>query len=74
MLDPIHDMPVDRRARAATEFEDFESRETIAVLCELLAHTVYLRDSYKKARCQAADVQWRGLRRLFDRHYQDQIH
>ena len=51
-----------------------KSRHTIAVLEQLLAQSIYLRDSYRNARWQTADIQYRRLRQLFDRHYKEQLH
>ena len=42
-----------------------ESSETVEVLEELLAHSIHLRDLYKNARWQTADLQFRLLRELF---------
>ena len=50
-----------------------ESSETVDVLEELLAHSIHLRDMYKNARWQTADLQFRSLRQLFDGHYKEQI-
>ena len=50
-----------------------ESSDTVEVLKELLTHSIYLRDMYKNARWQTADLQFRLLRRLFDGHYEEQI-
>lgn len=50
-----------------------ESSETVEVLEELLAHSIHLRDMYKNARWQTADLQFRSLRQLFDGHYNEQI-
>ena len=44
------------------------------VLELLLAHSIHLRDLYKNARWQTADIQFRRLRQLFDGHYKEQIH
>lgn len=52
---------------------DAESKKTIAALSELLNQSINLRDLYKKARWQTADIQYRRLRQLFDRHYQEQL-
>ena len=43
------------------------------MLEELLAHSIQLRDMYKNARWQTADLQFRLLRQLFDGHYMEQI-
>jgi starvation-inducible DNA-binding protein len=50
-----------------------ESSETVEVIEELLAHSIQLRDMYKNARWQTADLQFRVLRQLFDGHYKEQI-
>jgi len=50
-----------------------ESSETVEVLEELLAHSIHLRDLYKNARWQTADLQFRLLRVLLDGHYKEQI-
>ena len=50
-----------------------ESSETVEVLEELLTHSIHLRDMYKNARWQTADLQFRSLRQLFDGHYNEQI-
>ena len=47
--------------------------ETGTLLSELLTHTVRLRDLYKKARWQTADIQSRQLRRMFESHYKEQL-
>jgi starvation-inducible DNA-binding protein len=50
-----------------------ESSRTVEALEELLAHSIHLRDMYKNARWQTADLQFRSLRQLFDGHYKEQI-
>jgi starvation-inducible DNA-binding protein len=50
-----------------------ESSKIVEVLEILLAHSIHLRDLYKNARWQTADIQFRRLRQLFDGHYQEQI-
>jgi starvation-inducible DNA-binding protein len=52
---------------------EFTAHRTIVLLDELLTHTLRLRDLYKSARCQAADIQFRHLRPLFDTHYDEQL-
>jgi starvation-inducible DNA-binding protein len=49
------------------------SSETIEVLEELLAYSIPLRDMYKNARWQTADIQFQVLRQLFDGHHRQQI-
>ena len=51
-----------------------ESCKFVEVLEVLLAHSIHLRDLYKNARWQTADIQFRRLRQLFDGHYKEQIH
>ncbi len=52
---------------------DAESQKTIAVLSELLNQSIDLRYLYENARWQTHDIQYRRLRQLFDRHYQEQL-
>lgn len=47
--------------------------ETGTLLDELLAHSVRLRDLYKRARWQAADIQFRQVRLMFEAHYKEQL-
>ncbi len=52
---------------------DSTTDKTIALLNDLLTHTLAVRDLYKSARYQAADIHVRHLRPLFDTHYQEQL-
>jgi starvation-inducible DNA-binding protein len=52
---------------------DVESCKTVAVLEELLAQSIHLRDLYKHARCQTSDIQFFRVRQLFDAHYRGQL-
>jgi starvation-inducible DNA-binding protein len=61
-----HDSP-------AMSVGEFTAHKTIVLLDELLTHTLRLRDLYKGARCQAADLQFSHLRPLFDAHYDEQL-
>jgi starvation-inducible DNA-binding protein len=61
-----HDSPV-------TSAGDSTAQKTIGLLDELLTHTLQLRDLYKSARCQTADIRLRHLRPLFDTHYKEQL-
>jgi hypothetical protein len=54
---------------ASTTANDDASRRTAALLKELLVHSIKLWDLYKSARWQTADIQFRGLRILFEDHY-----
>jgi DNA-binding ferritin-like protein len=49
------------------------SSATVALLSELLAHTIRLRDLYKKAHRQTSGIQFHRLRLLFDGHYKEQL-
>jgi starvation-inducible DNA-binding protein len=60
-------------AIACTTADDGASRRTASLLEELLVHSIKLRDLYKSARWQAADIQFRGLRVLFEDHYKEQL-
>lgn len=64
----------DPRGVVAPADVDATLRKTIAVLEELLAQSIGLRDLYRGARWQTADIQYRRLRQLFDRHYKEQLH
>jgi starvation-inducible DNA-binding protein len=64
----------DSRDTVASADGDAKSRHTIAVLEELLAESISLRNLYRNARWQTADIQYRALRQLFDRHYKEQLH
>jgi starvation-inducible DNA-binding protein len=48
-------------------------RETGMLLNELLAHSIRLRDLYKKARWQTTGLQFRQLRLMFETHYKEQL-
>jgi starvation-inducible DNA-binding protein len=50
-----------------------QSYATVTILQELLAQSIHLRDLYKTARRQTADVQHCQLHQLFDFHYKEQI-
>ena len=65
-----HNVPLDSPVMSVGEFT---AHKTIVLLDELLTHTLRLRDLYKSARCQAADIQFRHLRPLFDTHYEEQL-
>jgi len=69
MLVSNHDVPHDLPIPSAADPTD----KTIALLNEMLTHTLAVRDLYKSARCQAADIHVRHLRPLFDAHYQEQL-
>jgi starvation-inducible DNA-binding protein len=74
MLASISIKPSDPNAVTAVADGAAESRKTIAVLDELLCQSIHLRDLYRNARWQTADIQYRRLHHLFDRHYKEQLH
>ena len=45
----------------------------IAVLNDLLVDSIHLRDLYRNARRQNTDIDFHGLRQLFDNHYREQL-
>src|SRR5215471_735224 len=46
---------------------------SVAALNRLLAHTMALRDLYKKSHWQAAGATFYELHLLFDKHYEEQV-
>jgi DNA-binding ferritin-like protein len=70
----IRDQVSDPRDSVVSADGDARLRHTIAVLEELLELSICLRDLYRNARWQTADIQYRRLRQLFDRHYKEQLH
>jgi starvation-inducible DNA-binding protein len=73
MLDSTREQQSDPRDTMASADGDAKLRQTIAVLEELLAQSIGLRDLYRSARWQAGDIQYRRLRQLFDLHYSEQL-
>lgn len=69
-----NDLTVDPPTSTNSPPSKIESRKIVEVLEVLLAHSINLRDLYKNARWQTADIQFRRLRQLFDGHYKEQIH
>jgi DNA-binding ferritin-like protein len=61
------------RAVAAATAADAASRTPLAVLEELLTHSIRLRDLYENARWQIPNGQFGGLRRILDDHYKEQV-
>jgi len=49
------------------------SRKTVAVLDDLLAYSIRLRDTYKNARWQTSGIQFHHLHLMFDSHYKGQL-
>jgi DNA-binding ferritin-like protein len=60
-------------AVVAATAADAASRTPLAVLEELLTHSIRLRDLYKNARWQFPSSQFGGLRRILDDHYKEQV-
>jgi starvation-inducible DNA-binding protein len=58
---------------SVTPMENTSTGTTIALLDELLTHTISARDLYKSARCRTTDTQLHHLRILFDTHYKEQL-
>ena len=73
MLVSPSDQVSDLRDTMTSANGDAESLRTIAILDELLAQSICLRNLYRNARWQTADVQYRRVRQLFDRHYNEQL-
>ena len=73
MLKSSINATVESSGMASTTASYIASRRTAALLEELLVHSIKLRDLYKSARWQTADIQYRGLRILFDDHYREQL-
>jgi starvation-inducible DNA-binding protein len=73
MLVSISIQASDPHAVTADADAPAESRKTVAVLDELLGQSIRLRDLYRNARWQTADIQYRRLRHLFDHHYKEQL-
>jgi starvation-inducible DNA-binding protein len=61
-------------AAAALPEAENKSFKTVKVLEELLARSIHLRDLYKSARWQTANMEYRPLRQVLDGHYREQIH
>lgn len=73
MLDLDSDTAADPSIAVPTMSAAKGSRKTVAVLDELLAHSIRLRDLYKNARWQTSDIQFQQLHCLFDGHYKEQL-
>jgi starvation-inducible DNA-binding protein len=73
VLKPNSDTTVESNPLAPALALDGTSRRTAALLDELLVHSITLRDLYRSARWQTADIQFRALRILFDDHYKEQL-
>jgi starvation-inducible DNA-binding protein len=73
MLIPKSDDTLDPSALTLSIEDSGTPDETPTLLDELLAHSVHLRDLYKSARWQTADIQFRDLRLVFDDHYKEQL-
>ncbi|HEY0801078.1 MAG TPA: hypothetical protein VGD54_09550 [Steroidobacteraceae bacterium] len=68
-----NELTTDRPPDAALAKAQSESRDTVEVLEELLAHSIRLRDMYRNARQQTTDIQARRLHELWQAHYKEQI-
>jgi starvation-inducible DNA-binding protein len=73
VIDSTDDSIIGSPAITRLTESETQSYATVAILEELLAQSIHLRDLYKSARWQTADVQHRQLHQLFDVHYKEQI-
>ena len=73
VIDSTDDSIINSSAVTCLTAPEAQSYATIAILEELLAQSIHLRDIYKSARWQTADVQHRQLHELFNAHYKEQI-
>lgn len=73
MLKSNIDATVESYGMTSATGDDRAPRSTPALLEELLLHSIKLRDLYKSARWHTADIQFRGLRLLFEDHYKEQL-
>jgi starvation-inducible DNA-binding protein len=74
MLNSTDTIAIDPWTGALSAGKENTSRKIVKLLDELLAHSLKLRNLYKRARCQASDIQHHSLRLLFDDHYREQLH
>jgi starvation-inducible DNA-binding protein len=73
VIDSTNDSIIDSPTVTRLTTSETQSYATVTILEELLAQSIHLRDLYKTARWQTADVQHRQLHQLFDVHYKEQI-
>ena len=73
VIDSTNDSIIGSPAITRLTESETQSYETVAILEALLAQSIHLRDLYKTARWQTADVEHRQLHQLFDVHYKEQI-
>src|SRR5271170_852430 len=73
VIDSTNDSIID--SPTVTRLTTFETQScaTVTILEELLVQSIHLRDLYKSARWQTADVPHRQLHQLFNVHYKEQI-
>lgn len=69
----INDPTLNPPTSANSTTNENDSWDFVEVLQELLADSIHLRDMYKNARWQTADIPFRRLSQLFDGHYKEQI-
>jgi DNA-binding ferritin-like protein len=72
MLMPNSESCIDPSTCTASIGDGGTGRNTCTLLKALLAHSIRLRDLYKKACWQIADIQFHHLRVLFDAHCKEQ--
>jgi starvation-inducible DNA-binding protein len=73
VIDSTNDSIIDSPTVTRLTTSETQSYATVTILEDLLAQSIHLRDLYKTARWQTADVQHRQLHQLFDVHYKEQI-
>jgi starvation-inducible DNA-binding protein len=73
VIDSTNDSIIDSPTVTRLTTSETQSYAAVTILEELLAQSIHLRDLYKTARWQTADVQHRQLHQLFDVHYKEQI-
>jgi starvation-inducible DNA-binding protein len=73
VIDSTNDSTIDSPTVTRLTTSETQSCATVTILEELFAQSIHLRDLYKTARWQTADVQHRQLHQLFNVHYKEQI-
>ncbi len=66
-------MCVEQSSPVVATVDEAGLRTTVAVLEELLTHSIHLREFYKNARWQIPSSQFHELRRMLDDHYKGQL-
>jgi starvation-inducible DNA-binding protein len=69
-----NESPIGSTEMACFAEADKQSVETVAILAELLAQSILLRDLYKNVRLQTSQSQFQQLHLVFEAHYKEQLH